>query len=161
MTIDQGLLICIGLGNIGCFVYAANVIKNMGSVISGQKELLDSIKTYKDILDPKHFKENLDLKLENQRLQFEKEGNKKIQEIINQNYYDTVNHFDKKQEGIVKSWDEMIKWITSSILTQYPTFASKKERDDYIKHRYPLSEEFLIELVDFQQTNISPTIQAP
>jgi hypothetical protein len=153
MTTDQIILSIIGLLNVGCFIYAASVIKNMGSVISGQKSLIDSMKSYQDILDPEKFKQIVELELRRQKLLIEKDANSKIQEFITKNYQDTVTHFDKKTDGIVSSWNEMTKWITSAIISEFPTYASKTQRNQWIKEKYPLSEKYLVELIDYIQLN--------
>jgi len=160
MTLDQIILTVIGLLNVSCFIYAASVIKNMSSVISGQKTLIDSMKSYQDILDPEKFKQILELELHRQKLIIEKEANSKIQEFITKSYQDTVTHFDKETEGIVTSWNEMTKWVASAIISQFPTYASKIQRDQWIKEKYPLSEKYLVELIDHLQLNTSTTNQA-
>ena len=161
MTIDQIILTVIGLVNVICFVYAASIIKNMSEVISGQKTLIDSLKSYQDILDPEKFKQILELELNRQKLIIEKEANAKIQEFVTKSYQETVTHFDTETEGIISSWNELTKWITSAIISQFPTYASKTQRDQWIKEKYPYSEKYLVELIDHLQLNTSPKAPNP
>ena len=156
MTIDQVILSVIGLINVGCFIYAANVISNMGSVISGQKSLIDSMKSYQDMIDPEKIKQMTELEVRRKELLIESGFNSKMKELTTKYYQETVQHFDTKTESIIASWNEMSKWIAAAILSQFPTYASRTERNQWIKERYPLSEEFLVELVDHFQLETPP-----
>lgn len=158
--LEKIILGFIGVSNVCCFIYAASVIKNMGNVIAGQKSLIDSMKSYQDILDPAKFKQIVELELHRQKLLIEKDANIKIQELINKNYKETVNHFDTQLNGIIISWNELTKWTASTILSQFPTYASRTQRNLWIREKYPLSENYLVELIDHLQSDILPKDQA-
>jgi hypothetical protein len=158
---SETIQIILGLAYVFTTIVGVYTISNLKATIDSQQSLLSFVKDYKVLFDPKVHKDNLELRLENERILYKKEIDKEYDEKKMQNYWETVQFFNQQNNGIAASWNEITNAIAVAVLTQYPTFASKIQRDEWIKKYYPASAIYLIELVDFFQTNTSPKDQAP
>ena len=133
--------------------FLSKKVDTLKGQVEAQQGILNSLKTFKDILNPKDFEDLLKLKLDKQKELLEKEANRKIQVLITQNFNQTRQLFDEKTGGLTESQNELSSRVSAIIMSHFPNYASKSERDIFIKENFPKSQQFLTELIDYYQTN--------
>lgn len=154
-----GTQVAILLGYVFTALYQSKRIKAVEDNFKSQTDLLknqsDTIKTfedYKKMINLSDLEKNIQLKLDNQALDFEKNWKGREKEMIEAMLTTYRQVWEREQPKFMRAWGESINVLAQFIERQYPDYSQKKERDESIQVNFPFNAEYLIGYIDSWQT---------
>lgn len=126
----------------------SNMIETMNNLIKGQSNIISDFEKYKSLFDIADFEKRLNLKLDNKEM----EMNKMFQEQVEMIKKNVENAFKiaitEENKALRQKHHELSIIAIQAMISEYPTKADKKIRDESIKALYPHNTEDFIGFID-------------
>jgi hypothetical protein len=153
--LQLGLLVVLIVGNYIIYKVQTKRIealektsKKLNELISGQSKIISDFEKYKSLFDIEDFEKRLNLKLENQSMELNKQFNLRSRQIIEETLKVTSKKLQETEGTIIKGWEEFSQIVISISLNQFPKPEDKRKRDEFIQKHYPINAEYLIGFID-------------
>jgi len=123
-------------------------VKSLTELINGQSKIIADFEKYKSIFDIEDFEKRLKLKLDNQRMEMDKQFNQKAKTISDKTLESVKKTFINETPSWMKGWEELSQIAISILLKEFPTKLHKIKRDEYVKKNYPNNAKYFIGFID-------------
>lgn len=121
---------------------------NLFDLLKSQSQIINDFEKYKSLFDIEDFEKRLNLKLENQNMELNKQFNFRTKQIIEELLKATSKRIQETEGTIIKGWDELSQIAIGTTLSKFPEKTDKPKRDEFIKRHYPINSEYLIAYID-------------
>jgi hypothetical protein len=123
-------------------------VKSLSEHINGQSKIITDFEKYKSIFDIEDFEKRLNLKLDNQKMEMDKQFNQKAKNISDKTLESVEKTLITETPSWMKGWQELSQIAISILLKEFPTKLDKIKRDEYIRKNYPNNAKYFIGFID-------------
>lgn len=138
----------VGLLYFNFKTFSDKKLNTINDTLKAQSALISDFEKYKSLMNIDDFKKMLELQLEKQRLELDKDFNGQMAAFVQSIDKRILKALETTNWEAMEAFEEIAQVPLNIILKDYPTAEDKSKRDEFIAGKFPISAKFLVPIAD-------------